>query len=265
MGICDATEAQGEGEPPDVPPRELARSERWALFLDVDGTLLDISPTPEQVSVPPQLVATLQRLRDAFGGAVALLTGRQVAETDRLFAPLELVTAGVHGTELRHSFGGPVEFLSPPIPADAIAALRRIAQSFPGVRVEPKGPGVAVHYRSAPATRDALNAALAGFIAERAPPLALCRGRMVFELVPQGFSKARALDALVAKPPFAGRRPVMIGDDAGDEGAFSTAERLAGRALRVAGEHFRGSRTDFADAASVRLWLAELTRRAMAP
>jgi trehalose 6-phosphate phosphatase len=257
--VCGSIEA-GQGAAGARAPRAPARGERWALFLDVDGTLLDIAPTPEEVCVPARLVATLERLLVAFDGAVALLTGREVADTDRLFAPLRLVTAGVHGTEIRTSLGGPIELFAPPVSVAAIASLARIAQGFPGVRVEPKGPGVAVHYRNAPAAREPLQAALAGFVAGHAPALVLCRGRKVFELVPHGFSKARALDALVAQPPFAGRRPVMIGDDAGDELAFSSAERLAGVALRVAGEHFRPVRADFADAASVRRWLADLAQ-----
>ena len=239
----------------------LAEPERWALFIDIDGTLLSVAPTPDAVTVPAGLVDLLERLADGLGGAMAILTGRRVTDADRLFAPLKLVTSGVHGTELRSERGGPVVALAPAIPADVIAAMHNIAGVASGILVEEKGCGAAIHYRNAPLARRALETELAAIIAASAYDLVLRKGRKVLETAPSGYSKGTALAALLARPPFQGRRPVMVGDDVGDESAFIAAEQLGGMALRVAGEHFDKTGADFDGVASVRAWLKALAGR----
>jgi len=228
-----------------------------ALFVDIDGTLLGMAPTPDGVCVPPRLVCLLGELAQRLGGAVALLTGRRIANADRLFEPLRLIASGVHGTELRSEKGGEIAMLAEPLSpllAEAITGLGAIAS---GILIERKGSGIAVHYRHAPALRQALECELGAIVASR-DDLVLRRGRMVLEIGPRGFSKGSALALLASRPPFAGRCPVMVGDDVGDESALLEAERLGGVALRVAGEHFSREAADFAGVASVHAWLEAL-------
>jgi trehalose 6-phosphate phosphatase len=239
----------------------LADPDRWALFIDIDGTLLGVAATPDAVIVPAGLVQLLDSVVRGLGGAAAVLTGRRVADTDRLFAPLELIASGVHGTELRSERGGPVAILAPPIPPEVIQAMNNIASIASGILVEQKGCGVAVHYRNAPLARRALESEMAAIVAASSYDLVLREGRKVLEAVPRGYSKGTALMTLASRPPFKGRRPVMVGDDVGDESAFLAADSLGGLGLRVAGEHFDSGTADFDGIASVRAWLNALASR----
>jgi trehalose 6-phosphate phosphatase len=239
----------------------LADPAQWALFIDIDGTLLGMAPTPDTVHVPAGLVPLLQSVERGLGGAVAILTGRRVADADRLFAPLKWVASGVHGTELRCTPDAPVAQLAPPIPADVVQAMNNISGIAAGILIEQKGSGVAVHYRNAPLARRALESELVAIISASAYDLVLREGRKVLEAVPKGFSKGTALVEIASRAPFKGRRPVMIGDDVGDESAFLAAERLGGLGLRVAGEHYTGAVADFDGVGSVRAWLRLLAGR----
>jgi trehalose 6-phosphate phosphatase len=227
----------------------------WALFIDIDGTLLDMAPVPDAVVVPAGLVETLGRLRQTFGGAVALSTGRRVLDADRLFAPLKLVTSGVHGTEVRSVLDGDITMLTPEVSPDLLQEVEQIARGWPGVLVERKGSGVAVHYRSVPDARPALERELRR-IASHRDTLVLRPGRKVLEVIPKNHSKGAALAWLMRLAPFQGRRPIMIGDDHGDESALSMAQRLGGIGLTVAGEYFSAPASDFEGVATVRAWLA---------
>ena len=236
----------------------LANADDWALFIDIDGTLLDMAPTPDAVRVPSGLVATLTELAATFGGAVALITGRRVTDADRFFAPLKLAISGVHGAEARGASGDTV-MLARPVPADLTAAVRAVARTLPGVLVEDKGAGLAVHYRNAPDARPDLEVRLQQAI-NGWEGFALRRGRKVLDVVPRAHSKATGLAWLMQLPVFKGRRPVMIGDDHGDEPAMEAAENLGGLGLKVAGEHFSRTGADFASPARVRAWLASLSK-----
>ena len=239
----------------------LADPDQWALFIDIDGTLLGVAPTPDAVAVPAGLVPMLDSVARGLGSAMAILTGRRVADADRLFAPLELVASGVHGTELRSERGGPVDTLAQPIPSEVVQAMNNIASIASGILVEQKGCGVAVHYRNAPLARRALETELAAIVAASSYDLVLREGRKVLEAVPSGYSKGTALNTLILRPPFKGRRPVMVGDDVGDESAFLAAEKLGGLGLRVAGEHYDSRAADFDGVGSVRAWLKALAGR----
>jgi trehalose 6-phosphate phosphatase len=241
--------------------RAFADADRLALFIDIDGTLLGIAPTPDAVHVPPKLVEVLERLVLGLDGAVALLTGRRIADADRLLSPLKLIAAGVHGTELRSQRNGAISMLAPPVSPDFVQAVNRIGELSPGILVEQKGAGMAVHYRNAPETTQLVIAELNRIVANDAYDVTLRRGRKVIEALPRGFSKATALTWLAERPPFKGRLPIMIGDDVGDESALQLAEKLGGLGLRVAGEHFSRAEADFDGADSVRVWLADLAAR----
>jgi trehalose 6-phosphate phosphatase len=239
----------------------LANPRQWALFLDIDGTLLRMAPTPDAVAVPAELPPLLAALADGLNGALAIITGRRVAEADRLLAPVKLVASGVHGTELREDPLGPVKMLAEPVPADVMEMMTSVSQIAEGILVEQKGSGAAVHYRNAPAAQRAIESEVARIIGLSSYDLVLRRGRKVLEAVPRGFSKGQALMDLMRRPPFKGRRPLMIGDDVGDESALKAADALSGMGLKVAGEHFSRDEADFGGVQEVRTWLGLLAER----
>lgn len=239
----------------------LANPRACALFLDVDGTLLELAATPKSVRVPEGLIGTLQRLSLTFDGAVAIISGRLISEIDLLLAPLKLPASGVHGAELRRSPEREIERVSAVLPPDVVQSMRKLALAIPGVIAEPKGPGLAIHYRLAPDAETMILAALEAALESHAGAFEILPGKRLFEIVPSGLSKGTALASLAALPAFRDRIPIMIGDDIGDEAAFAAAEGLHGFALRVAGEHYPEDGADFAGPASVINWLDQLAWR----
>lgn len=231
---------------------------RDALFLDIDGTLIDIASKPTDVYVPSSLIGLLKQLQARFGGALAFVTGRQIEDVDRLFNPLRLAASGVHGCEIRYRPDAAVERQSSTIGADNIAAISVIAARYPGVMIEPKGTGVAVHFRNVPHNGAELHDELQSYFSHQSAQLVVAHGRMVFEILPTGFSKATAVASLWQRAPFAGRRPVMIGDDVGDIPAFDFAQRAGGVALRVAGEQFGFEKAELSGPSAVRDFLGQL-------
>jgi len=236
----------------------LANPRATALFLDVDGTLLELAATPKSVRVPQELVGLLERLAAGLDGAVAIISGRLISEIDRLLDPLKLTASGVHGAELRQQPDRETERMSPALPGAIATSLSGIARKFPGVIVEPKGPGLAVHYRLAPTAEEPILAALERLVDSHGDAFTVTPGKKIFEIVPAGFSKGTALTAIAALPAFRGRVPIMIGDDIGDEPAFAAATRLHGFALRVAGENYGTREADFEGPGAVLSWLAAL-------
>ena len=152
-----------------APEQILRNTGAWALFIDIDGTLLEMAPTPDAVVVPPEVVRILAALEETFGGAVALSTGRRVSDADQLLAPLQLTTCGVHGTEARVVPGGKTITLVQPVPQALLDAVIEVALMAPGALVEPKGVGIAVHYRNVPDARPLLVQELARVLAELRP------------------------------------------------------------------------------------------------
>lgn len=202
-----------------------------ALFLDFDGTMVDIAPQPEAVRVPPPLIATLGQLRDFLGGAVAVISGRPIAQIDAFLAPLRLPIAGVHGAERRDA-GGAVRLVATHPLVAVERAAHALATRHPALRVENKRGSLALHFRQAPEL-EALCVSTMQEAVESSPGLTLMRGKMVVEAKPGGASKGRAIEDFLAEPPFSGRVPVFIGDDITDEVGFSTVQRLGGLGVKV--------------------------------
>jgi trehalose 6-phosphate phosphatase len=233
---------------------------RMALLLDVDGTLLDIAPTPREVVVPRELPAMLSRVRDRLEGALALVSGRTIAELDEFFAPLQLVAIGGHGAEMRPVAGGPViAGRAGPIDAEFKDRLKEIAERHPGVLVEDKGYSLALHYRQAPRQGVGLiHDVKHAHEAWGDDSIELLMGKAVLELKFAGFNKGTAVRQLMTYPPFAGRRPVFIGDDHTDEDAFKAMPEFNGRSMSV-GRKLPGIDKLFARPADVRNWLGLLS------
>jgi trehalose 6-phosphate phosphatase len=251
------------GSPQQGPSREArdASSRQGALFLDVDGTLLDIAPHPAQVCVPPGLISVLATLAQALGGALALVSGRPVAELDSLFYPLMLPAAGQHGAELRRESGGHVVMRRGARVSRAVKrGLAALTEGLPGAWVEDKGATAALHYRAVPQAAQALEARVVELAAAATRPHVVVPGRKVWEVRRPGFDKGGAVELLMARAPFRGRVPVFVGDDHTDEDGFAAARRLGGHAIAV-GRSRREAELGFADPAAVRAWLADLPER----
>ena len=229
--------AKGEAEP--APPNEptltalLMHPERWALFLDIDGTLIDLAETPEAIAVPPSLPYALQALSRKLGGALALVTGRSVGFADGLFKPFHFPIAGLHGAERRDGDGRVRRAIVPAAFEEMKRAIARSVKDWPGVLVEDKGAAVAVHYRLAPEREDAVNETMQHYLSEAGPDWTLQRGKRVVEICPAHSNKGSAVEAFLEEAPFRGRRPLAIGDDVTDETMFGVANRLGGQSLRV--------------------------------
>ncbi len=222
---------------------------RSALLLDMDGTLLDIAPTPDQVRVAPGLPEALRRLRDAMDGALAFVTGRPIEQVDGLFGNVPYAVAGEHGGAIRHAPGAEiVRAILPDLPVEWVIAAARIADAHPGVLLEQKQRGFVLHYRAVPELGPLLRDAALALIAPLPGQFQLMEALMAWEIRPRGADKGSAVDALMAEAPFAGRQPVFIGDDVTDEDGMRAARALGGAGLRV--DEFFGGPAD------VRAWLA---------
>lgn len=230
-----------------------------ALFLDVDGTLLEIAPRSNLVQVPPALPRLLGELAAERGGALALVSGRPLAELDRLFRPWRGAAAGVHGSERRRADGS-LANRADPAAAAALDLIRprlaALARAGDGLVVEDKRRSLALHYRGAPERADEILAVAAAMHRDAGPPLRLIRGKMVIEFQPRGADKGAAIAAFMGEPPFLGRAAVFVGDDVTDEDGFAEIERRGGTTIRVGPPAETRARYSLPSAASVLAWLA---------
>ncbi len=234
----------------------------WALFLDVDGTLLDIAEEPQGVAVPAHLRPDLAHLSATLGGALALISGRTVGELDRLFAPLVLPAAGQHGAEIRVDPTAAIHAApTDPVLPKLVHRVRAIAAIWPNVEVEEKGAAIAVHFRRAPEAEGYLNRALGALVDTVGGAVELLQGKMVRELRDHRHTKGTAVGIFLASPPFIGRRPIFIGDDVTDEDGFRAVEAAGGLAMAVGYHPMMRRSPAFADAASVRAWLTTMARK----
>jgi trehalose 6-phosphate phosphatase len=231
-----------------------------ALLLDVDGTLVDIGPSPNDVHIANDLPDSLVRLSRATGGALALVSGRPIADLDALFAPLKLPAVGGHGAELRVRGGDVVSSVAP-----LSAALRRhlaeAATPGSGIIVEDKGYSLALHYRQAPQHEDRLRSHIAaGRAAYPGEATEVLPGKAMLEVVRPNVSKGEGVRDLMRRPPFAGRIPVFIGDDVTDESVFAVLGKLGGKGFSV-GRHFAGLAGIFDSPLDVRRALRRLAAK----
>lgn len=231
----------------------------WAYFFDLDGTLIDFADTPAGVRVTEELRELLERLHDQVGGAVAVMTGRPIAEIDGLFPHTRMPVAGQHGAERRTASGQltrhePGRDLSP--------ARQRLTEAIfdkPGLLLEDKGLSLALHYRRIPQLEGFVHETMQAILADLDGEYALQHGKSVVELKPAGKDKGRAVLEFMAEPPFAGRTPAFVGDDATDEYGFATVNELGGHSIKVgAGDTAARWRLD--NVKAVQEWLRSISR-----
>jgi trehalose 6-phosphate phosphatase len=237
--------------------------EALALFLDVDGTLIDLAARPGDVVVPAGLVETLAKVERKLAGALAFVSGRVIADLDRLFKPLRLRASGVHGAEMRFDPGRRVESTaaSTELPRSLRTALTRAIAAFPGAFVEDKRFSLVVHYRLATSAEGPLREAVTRIIdAAKTTAVEVIDGHCAIELKAPGFDKGGAIAAFLSTAAFRDRTPVFVGDDASDESGFALVAARGGYAYSV-GRRRWGTIGVFPEPKAVRDWLAEFALR----
>ena len=232
-------------------------SDNTALFLDIDGTLLDLARTPDRVKVPRELARALERLTHSLGGALAFVSGRSLESIDRLFSPFRPAAIGAHGGEIRSADGQVAR--SRPLPDKVVEVFSGLAQNIPGLLLEDKRCALALHYRLAPEAFPVLASAMekhaALFESEK---IHILQGKAVIEARHLGVDKGSAVTALARQKPFAGRSILFGGDDTTDLDVFRVLPKLGGRGFSV-GRHFPGADYVFKSPSAVRQWLARLS------
>jgi trehalose 6-phosphate phosphatase len=206
----------------------------WALFLDLDGTLLDIAAAPDKVVIPPRLIDALAGVSVALGGALAVVSGRRLINIDRLLSPLRLPVAAEHGAVIRLPSVAldriPAARRPPP---EWIKQLRQAVRGWNGVMIEEKTYSVSLHYRLAPHRKRAVGQLAMSLVRAEPDRFELLAAKQAFEVRPKGITKARAVEVLMEQNPFRGRQPVFVGDDVTDEDGIEIADRLGGLGLSV--------------------------------
>lgn len=229
----------------------------WALFLDLDGTLLEFAERPELVTVPAELPTLLVELGRALGNAIALLSGRTLESIDSLFPDLALAISGVHGLEQRGPDGA--ETRAPP--HSGIAAIKQELSAFaadkPGLIVEDKKRAVAIHFRARPELEAGIRAHIADAISGHDGLMAM-DGKMVIEVKPRNHDKGTAIRNFMATPPFSKRVPIFFGDDKTDEYGFSAVRALGGVGVKIGGLTETNASHRLENVSAVHVWLNEL-------
>src|SRR5437588_1662141 len=252
--------ASADQVPGNVAERDLARRlDEFAVLLDIDGTLLDLAPTPREVWVPPDLSKTLNQLLERTSGALALVSGRSLNDIDLIFAPEKFPAVGGHGAEMRITADSEaVASHAPPMDKELKRRLAAIARLSPGILLEDKGYSLALHYRLAPHAEKAIYAAVSLIRADLPDaPIEVLPGKQVCEIKHSGFTKASGVRELMTHPPFRGRKPFFIGDDVTDESVFAIMPDLDGLAFSV-GPRAKGVAGHFDAPSDVREFLAHL-------
>jgi trehalose 6-phosphate phosphatase len=208
-----------------------------ALLLDVDGTLLELAATPEEVHVPPELPPLLDELAMRLDGALALVSGRPLDDLDRLFSPYRFCGAGMHGCDIRDASGRRHRVPFDPHLVETVhAECVAFADDAEGLLIEHKTFGVAIHYRLAPAMEDRVHRFATSLAARFANDFVMQPGKCVCEIRPAQHSKGTAILSLSKTAPFRGRKPIFLGDDVADEAGFGVVNSLGGASIRVGGD-----------------------------
>jgi trehalose 6-phosphate phosphatase len=224
-----------------------------SLFLDFDGTLVDLAETPDSIRVSPSLEPMLERLRQRLEGRLAIVSGRSLADLESHLPKSRIAFSGSHGLELRLAGGMALPLRIPSGLNDALEKVRELADGTQGLLVEAKPAGIALHYRQVPAAAERVESLMAGLALRHG--FGLQRGKMVVELVPLGATKGDALRAFMADPGFAGTRPVFVGDDLTDEHGFAAAVALGGAGVLVGPERESEARYRLPSVGAVADWL----------
>jgi trehalose 6-phosphate phosphatase len=232
----------------------------YAFFFDLDGTLAEIKPHPDEVVLPADILRMLNQLSELNQGALALISGRSMAELDELARPYRFPLAGVHGAERRDIHDqSHIVSLPEPLVKSLHAKLTSALSHFPGTELEAKGMAFALHYRGAPEHEQAITQ-LAASVVEANAQLAIQPGKCVVEIKPRGINKGEALKAFMAEMPFKGRTPVFVGDDLTDESGFSVVNQENGISVKV-GQGETCAKWRLANVASVWQWIAEIANQ----
>lgn len=235
-----------------------------ALFLDVDGTLLELAAKPDAVVVEPALLELLHRLSLASEGAIALVSGRSIETLDELFAPLVLPIAGLHGLERRNASG---VYYRKALPPDAILdrtrqLMKAVAMRHPSLVLEDKRSAIALHYRRVAGLEHEIVADVTAVSRRGASQLRTQRGNMVIEVLPKGSTQAQAVAEFMNEPPFNGRRPIYLGDDLSDECAFEWVNAHGGLSVAVNVARKTSASMQLTSVPDAREWLCRLLSRA---
>ena len=234
-----------------------------ALFLDVDGTLIEFGPAPDDVEVDAATLKFLQDASDTLSGALALISGRSLAQLDALFGAARFPAAGLHGMERRDARGRLHVHPTERLPQLLVDELGEIAERHPGVLLEDKGRAVALHYRQAARLHDMLHREVHALARRHGgEELQVQPGAYVLELKPSGITKAHAIEAFMREPPFTSRTPLFAGDDLTDLHGFDAVERLGGVSIAVGPRV--SAQVETATPAALRELLAEFLARAAA-
>lgn len=223
-----------------------------ALFLDFDGTLVELAPTPDSIAVPAGLADRLSALAATLEGRLALVSGRAIVDLEKHLGPLSLACAGSHGADCRMADGSNLGDAPGGLSADVLEQVEHFAKAN-GFATEDKPHGAALHYRSDPSLEDKGLAFAQELVARHG--LDLKRGKCVIELVGQGANKGAAVRAFMQAAPFAGAMPVFVGDDVTDEDGFVAAQEAGGFGLAVGPRESRNAKFHLADCAAVHHWL----------
>lgn len=227
----------------------------WAYFFDIDGTLVDIAPTPSEIFLEHDLHRLIRRLHTSSGGALALISGRSIVDVDSIFTGSRLPVAGQHGLERRNARGqvSRHDATSEQL-AEARVRLGEVTARHSGLLLEDKGLSLALHYRAAPALASFAHRTMRDLHADIGPDYTILSGKLVVELTPSGKDKGEAVREFMEEEPFRGRIPVFVGDDGTDEHGFKVVNARRGHSIKVGGGQ-TSARWRLRDVDAVRSWL----------